>query len=115
MIIRKASAAMRDLVQCHHGQGILHCTEILADYRKEGPGIAFIHDNTVEPGASIGEHEHKRDEEVYIILDGRGMMRVDGVEHEVGPGDVCLTRSGHTHSLINGPQPMRILVIGVNV
>ncbi|HAU37411.1 MAG TPA: cupin domain-containing protein, partial [Phycisphaerales bacterium] len=74
---------------------------MLADYRKAGCGIKFIHDDLVEPGATIGEHEHRGDEEIYIIVSGHGTMRIDGQEHRVSAGDVCLTRSGHTHSLEN--------------
>lgn len=112
MILRGTGTNLRRLERCHGGVGELWCSELLADYKKKGGGFAFIHDNVLEPGASIGEHTHRNDEEIYVILSGRGVMRVDGVAHEVAEGDVCLTRRGHSHALANrGERPMRFLVI----
>ena len=72
----------------------------------------FIHDNVIEPGASIGEHDHRSHEEIYVILTGNGVMKVDGVDEPVQAGDVCLTRIGHSHSLTNSLEgPMHFLVI----
>ncbi|MFN3842862.1 MAG: cupin domain-containing protein [Rehaibacterium terrae] len=49
-------------------------------------------------GASIGEHVDDKDE-VYYVLSGRGLLRLQGVEREVGPGDAILTRDGDSHAL----------------
>ena len=115
MILRRPNAPAK-VVDCHDGRGVLWCTELLGDYEKRGAGFKFIHDNVLEPGASIGEHGHDGDEEIYVILTGRGTMKIDGVEQEVGPGDVCLTRSGHRHDLTNrGDTPMRFLVACTNL
>jgi transcription termination factor Rho len=46
----------------------------------------------------------------------RTEMRFNGEAFAVGPGDVCVTRSGDRHALVNtGPTPMRLLVIGANL
>ena len=116
MIIRKIDAKTRELTNCHDGRGVLHCTEMLTDYRKPGAGFTFIHDNIIEPGASIGEHRHDTNEETYIILEGHGTMKVDGVDQTVGPGDICITRSGHRHALTNSADgPMHMLVVATNL
>ncbi len=116
MMLRKTNAPVRELTNCHDGQGALHCTEMLADYRKPGAGFTFIHDNILEPGASIGEHRHDTNEEVYIIIEGHGVMKVDGVNETVRPGDICITRAGHRHALTNSSAgPMRMLVLAANV
>jgi mannose-6-phosphate isomerase-like protein (cupin superfamily) len=115
MIVKRSEADPHRIERCHEGLGALQCTELLAEYRREGPGIKFCHDDVLEPGASIGEHRHDGDEEVYVILDGRGTAVMDGRRVPVGPGDLMLTRSGHTHGLINSPDaPMRLIVVGVN-
>ena len=103
----------RELPNCHGGVGKLWNTLMLSGGK--GAGFRFVHDNIVEPGATIGEHTHKGDEEIYIILDGYGQMRIDGVDTPVGPGDMVITRDGHSHSLTNGPAPMRLLVVGVGL
>lgn len=112
MLLRPSAQNLRRLENCHEGQGALWCSELLADYAKRSAGFAFIHDNVIDPGASIGEHGHENEEEIYVILSGQGSMRIDGVDTPVIAGDVCLTRSGHSHSLVNGGDaPMRFLVI----
>ena len=115
MILKRDKTRCRKIVDCHDGEGVLWCAEVLADYKKTASGFKYIHDNHIEPGASIGEHSHEHDEEIYVILEGTGTMKIDGVEQAVGPGDVCLTRSGHAHDLTNGPQGvMHFLVICAN-
>jgi mannose-6-phosphate isomerase-like protein (cupin superfamily) len=112
MLVRKADRTARVIEDCHGGAGVLHCTEMLAEYRRPGAGFRYVHDNIIEPGASIGEHTHRGDEELYIILEGHGTMRIDGQHVPVGPGDVCVTRSGHSHSLTNSADgPMHMLVV----
>ncbi len=116
MIIRRSEHPARRIEGCHHGTGVLWCAEILGDYRKTEAGFKYVHDNHLDPGASIGEHRHENDEEIYVILHGHGTMKVDGVEQAVGPGDVCLTRHGHRHDLVNGNEgPMHFLVICANL
>jgi mannose-6-phosphate isomerase-like protein (cupin superfamily) len=52
----------------------------------------------LKPGSAIGYHEQKEDE-IYYVLSGRGVMTLDGKEHEVGPGTAILTRPGSSHGL----------------
>ncbi|MEI8123391.1 MAG: cupin domain-containing protein [bacterium] len=115
MIIKRKTNLSKTIVDCHHGKGVLWCTEMLADYTKTGSGFKYIHDNHLEPGASIGEHHHENDEEIYVILSGHGKMNIDGGEQTVEAGDICLTRCGHSHDLTNGLEgPMHFLVICTN-
>ena len=53
---------------------------------------------TFKPGSAIGYHLQKEDE-IYYVLSGRGMMQMNGKEFEVGPGDAILTRPGSSHGL----------------
>jgi mannose-6-phosphate isomerase-like protein (cupin superfamily) len=116
MIIRRSEARQTSTENCHGGTGLLKTTEMLGDYGKKDAGFTYIHDNMLEPGASIGVHTHEGDEEVYFILEGYGTMEVDGEETKVGPGDICLTRDGHSHSLKNSDDgPMRMLVFCANL
>ena len=113
MIIRKPDMKVSVTDSCHGGVGELVCTELLGNYEKRDAGMKYVHDDTLAPGASIGDHTHEGDEEIYIILDGRGTMLVDGSSEDVSAGDVCITRSGHRHSLTNtGSAHMRLLVVG---
>jgi len=58
-------------------------------------GLVF-RKRALKPGSGIGYHEKLHDE-IYYVLSGRGMMRVDDETFEIGPGAAVLTR----------PQPTR--------
>lgn len=56
---------------------------------------------TIEPGNSIGLHEHIEEEEIYYIMSGKGKVVDGGKESIVGPGDAVLTGGGNSHSIEN--------------
>ena len=112
MVIKRASMRSLESHSSHGGNGRLVYTEMLAEHGKKGPGLTFFADSILEPGTTIGEHEHNGNEEAYIILEGHGTMIVDGEHHEAGPGDLIITRSGHSHGFINSTDsPMRMIVV----
>ena len=64
----------------------------------------------LKPGSGIGYHEQKEDE-IYYVLSGTGMMTLDGKEVAVGPGDAILTRTGSSHGLKQtGTQDLVIMI-----
>lgn len=114
MIFRKASIQPIDVENVHEGNGKLTCLDMLKGHINAEHGFRFVHDNILEPGAAVGEHLHQGDEEIYLILDGSGIMIEDGEKYEIHTGDLSLVQSGHTHGLKNNPHSsMRFLVIGV--
>jgi mannose-6-phosphate isomerase-like protein (cupin superfamily) len=52
----------------------------------------------LKPGSGIGYHEQKEDE-IYYVLSGRGVMTIDGKSFDVAPGTAVLTRPGSSHGL----------------
>lgn len=60
-------------------------------------GLVF-RKRALKPGAAIGYHEQKEDE-IYYVLNGRGVMTLDGKNVDVGPGTAILTRTGSSHGL----------------
>ena len=63
------------------------------------PKLALVfRKRALQPGSGIGYHEQKEDE-IYYVLSGHGMMTIDGKAFEVGPGDAVLTRPGSSHGL----------------
>lgn len=66
----------------------------------------------INPGCSIGLHDHVNEEEIYIILKGKGVVTDNGVSSEVGPGDSILTGGGASHSIENfGDEPLELLAV----
>src|SRR5690349_5998709 len=55
----------------------------------------------IEPGASVGEHVHVRTEEIYYIIEGNAVMKIEGVEHDVRAGDLITTPIGCSHAIAN--------------
>jgi mannose-6-phosphate isomerase-like protein (cupin superfamily) len=47
-------------------------------------------------------------EELYYLLEGRGVMEIDGKTREVGPGDAILIPAGARHE-IKATKAMRFL------
>lgn len=56
---------------------------------------------TLEPGCSLGYHEHHGESETYYIISGQGEYNDDCRYRTVGPGDITFTPSGHGHGLAN--------------
>ena len=66
------------------------------------------------PGTSIGKHRHGQDEELYLVLEGEGLMELDGVEFPVRPGSVILNKPHGTHGLRNTSQAvLKLFVVEV--
>ena len=54
---------------------------------------------TLAAGLLTDLHHHKASEEFYFILEGRGVIQVDGEEQAVGPGDAILIPPGAWHRI----------------
>ncbi len=65
---------------------------------------------SLPPGGSSTAHRHLATEEIYYILEGRGLMRVDAERAEVGPGDAIAIPPGTSHQIANtGAGVLRFL------
>jgi mannose-6-phosphate isomerase-like protein (cupin superfamily) len=64
---------------------------------------------SVPAGGATERHYHKLSEEFYFILEGSGVMEVDGAERQVGPGDAILIPPGAWHQIRAAAAPLRLL------
>ncbi|MEC7521032.1 MAG: cupin domain-containing protein [Myxococcota bacterium] len=71
---------------------------------------AFVARLEMEPGAAVPEHADA-DEEYIVVLEGRGVITIDGVETEIGPGSTVFMPAGATVSYRNGDAPMVALQV----
>ena len=55
---------------------------------------------TLPEGCATDRHYHKVSEELYFILEGEGMMEIDGEERAVGPGDGILIPPEAWHQIV---------------
>lgn len=54
---------------------------------------------TLEAGQKTARHFHPKAEEIYFVLQGRGLMEVDGQRCEVGVGEAVAIPSGAKHQI----------------
>ncbi len=67
---------------------------------------------TLPPGASIGSHQHLKEDEVYIITSGSGLIDDGSGEERVSTGDAILTGNGETHTIRNdGDEPLTLTAV----
>lgn len=79
---------------------------------KDGSTIRSILDRTNAPvqnqslaearvpaGCATERHYHKLTEEFYFILEGGGLMEIEGETRDVGPGDAILIPAGAWHQI----------------
>ena len=67
---------------------------------------------TIQPGDSIGFHEHHDEEEVFYVISGNAAVDDAGTSKEVGPGDAILTGGGKGHAIENiGTTPLELVAV----
>lgn len=65
---------------------------------------------TLPPGGATDRHYHKLSEELYFLLEGTGLMEIDGGTQEVKPGDAILIPAGAWHQITaTSEEPLRFL------
>jgi mannose-6-phosphate isomerase-like protein (cupin superfamily) len=69
---------------------------------------------TIPPGVTGREHDHAEStmEEVYFVVRGSGVMRVDGEEVELRPGRFLRVEAASTRVPVAGPDGLEFLAIG---
>lgn len=65
---------------------------------------------TIPPGGATVEHYHRVTEELYLVTEGRGRLRIGDEERDVAVGDCALIPPGERHKIANtGDGPLRIV------
>ncbi|MFH1999828.1 MAG: cupin domain-containing protein [Planctomycetota bacterium] len=102
-------------VVAHDGEGRILFNRVFDEHAFHGPWN-FVDYAVLPPGTSIGIHTHGANEELYLVLEGEGLMHLDGEEIPVSAGSVILNMPGGTHGLRNcGNKPLKIFVTEIRV
>jgi mannose-6-phosphate isomerase-like protein (cupin superfamily) len=64
---------------------------------------------SLEPERSTQRHYHGRSEEIYLVLEGRGSMELDGETRAVAEGDAILIPPGSWHQVTADRDGLRFL------
>ena len=67
---------------------------------------------TLQPGSSIGFHQHSEEEEVFVILRGAAETDDNGIKTVLNAGDTILTGNGAGHSIkCVSQEPLEVLAV----
>lgn len=82
------------------GKGTIGMVHFLEGAESRGMGRLFAI-ATIPPGASIGEHTHDGEYEIYHVLKGTATVTDNGVEAPLETGDCMVCYHGNRHSIEN--------------
>lgn len=64
------------------------------------------------PGQAQKPHTHGDQDKIYLVLEGRGRIHLDGKEEAVAQGEAVVARAGAMHGVVNdGTDPLILLVV----
>ena len=99
----------------HDGSGPVALYEIWQD-SDFASKLRFVDRVVIPPGSTVGYHRHGDNEEMYIVLEGSGLMTIEGEERRVARGDMILNPAGGAHGLVNDSDgDIDLLVILVDM
>lgn len=113
-----ASINMVDAVERlnnHGGEGPIIFRRIFQACDFKTP-VDFVDYTVIPPASTIGRHEHNGNEELYFIVSGSPLVRVNGHTARLLTGSFSVVRSGEWHELVNDtPANVEILVFQVHL
>lgn len=60
-------------------------------------------------------HRHADQEELYVILEGRGRIKIENDVRDVGPWDTVRVAPGKMHQIEAGPEGVELLAFGAPI
>lgn len=89
-----------------------HVRNILDQAMTGGGANLSVGTQTVAPGCFIREHAHADNEEIIHVLEGRGVARIDGIDHAIQRGSTIYVGCNRNHHFLNPHrEPMTFLWI----
>lgn len=82
----------------------------ILDYTNAPVQLQSLAEATLPPGTGTERHYHQISEELYFLLEGTGLMEINGTIRAVTPGDAILIPPGAWHQITaTGPAALRFL------
>lgn len=75
-----------------------------------GGECTYVAQISLEPGCSIGVHQHVGDAELYFLTAGQALYTENDVEYQVKKGDALYCADGSTHGIMNNGEEMLTFV-----
>jgi mannose-6-phosphate isomerase-like protein (cupin superfamily) len=105
MVYRRSGMKTEVKEKMRNGEGSVRLTYFVEPGSEKN--CRMLAEITLQPGCSIGYHQHGQETEYYLILSGTGMVNDNGADVPVKAGDVMATGNGASHSIKNtGSAPL---------
>jgi len=105
MVVHRNEMKVEEKERMRDGEGTARLTYLL-DGSAEKNARMFA-EVTLNPGCSIGYHQHESETEYYFIVSGTGLVNDNGTEVEVKQGASIITGNGAFHGIKNtGTDPL---------
>ncbi|MFP3043584.1 cupin domain-containing protein [Treponema primitia] len=105
MFVQRNSMGTEKKEKMRGGEGIVNFTYFVPNGTEKNARL--LAELSLEPGASIGYHQHDNETEYFIFISGTGTANDNGTEISVKPGDLLITGNGASHSVKNtGSVPL---------
>lgn len=99
----------------HEGIGLCKNTTVFDDPEIAAP-VRFINYTILPPKTTFGMHEHKNDNEFYVVLSGSGIYEQGDEKIQVKKGDIMMNAPFTAHGIINtGDEDLALLVFEVEI
>ena len=98
MIIKKLDQPVDMMPHVQGGEGIICRRQFLLPEDAYGSGRLFAV-FTLEPGDSIGYHQHRGEFELYYILKGKARVKDNDEEILLEEGDMMQCKDGDSHCI----------------
>lgn len=107
--IRNIAEVPWDELPGHHGGAL---SKLLVHPETVGSRHVDHRISTYQPKAYVAPHRHRVQEQVYHVLEGEGLMEMDGARRVVRQHDVIFIPPGVEHALYNtGLVPLTFIVV----
>ena len=107
MILAMENGTGRAALDPDHGERFLSLRRAL------GVSSFGINQMVLQPGQRMRIHRHRRQEEVYLVLEGVLTVAIEGDETELGRGELMRVAPEVRRQLINyGPERVLLVALG---
>ena len=78
---------------------------------EETGGARTLAESEVAPGGKVTPHYHLSYSERFKVLEGQLSVEIDGVQHELGPGDEAVAAARSVHAWSNPGQDRSVVQV----
>jgi quercetin dioxygenase-like cupin family protein len=91
-----------------------YTSKMLIDQTNSATKGVQINQGFISPGSKHADHKHNPPyDEVYLIMKGEAMVRLDGIEYDLTGGDVVHIPAGTMHAIENKSNTEELVIFTV--